>query len=92
MPYDLRDATFSLSAQTAPGLLFSLPQLGPSQAAALSVGTVEKRPTAIGDMLAVRSKAYLALRFDQRAIDESLAIQFMSQLKRNIESFPEEST
>ncbi len=58
--------------------------------AILGVGTVEKTPVVIDDMIAIRSIAYLALTFDHRLIDGALADQFTGKVKSILEGWAEE--
>jgi 2-oxoglutarate dehydrogenase E2 component (dihydrolipoamide succinyltransferase) len=41
------------------------------------------------DTIAVRTCAYFSISFDHRVIDGAVADQFLAQLKRNIEQFPD---
>jgi pyruvate dehydrogenase E2 component (dihydrolipoamide acetyltransferase) len=60
----------------------------------MGVGAIEKRPKVISgadgeDTIAIRTCAYFSISFDHRVIDGAVADQFLAQVKRNIESFPE---
>jgi pyruvate/2-oxoglutarate dehydrogenase complex dihydrolipoamide acyltransferase (E2) component len=49
---------------------------------------VVKRPVVTeDDAIAIRHMSYLSLTFDHRLIDGAVADQFMSQLKRTLETF-----
>jgi 2-oxoglutarate dehydrogenase E2 component (dihydrolipoamide succinyltransferase) len=41
------------------------------------------------DTIAVRTCSFFSISFDHRIIDGAVADQFMSHIKRTIESFPE---
>ena len=59
------------------------------QVAILGIGTVEKTPVVIDDMIAIRSIAYLALTFDHRLIDGAMADQFCQKIKQVLEGWSE---
>jgi pyruvate/2-oxoglutarate dehydrogenase complex dihydrolipoamide acyltransferase (E2) component len=50
---------------------------------------VEKRPVVIDDMIAIRTRAYMAMSFDHRLVDGSDADHFMKRIKVGIEEFDE---
>ena len=51
------------------------------------MGTVEKTPVVVEDMIAIRSMAYLALTFDHRLIDGAMADQFCQKIKQILENW-----
>jgi pyruvate dehydrogenase E2 component (dihydrolipoyllysine-residue acetyltransferase) len=55
--------------------------------AILGVGTIEKRPVVIDEAIAIRTMAYLTLGYDHRLVDGAVADQFMSSVKKHLESF-----
>jgi pyruvate dehydrogenase E2 component (dihydrolipoamide acetyltransferase) len=76
------------------GSLMGTPIINQPQVAIMGVGAIEKRPKVISgvdgeDTIAIRTCAYFSISFDHRVIDGAVADQFLAQLKRNIESFPE---
>jgi 2-oxoglutarate dehydrogenase E2 component (dihydrolipoamide succinyltransferase) len=88
-PHEVQNGTFTISNPGSYGAMFNIPVINQPQVAILGVGTVEKRPVVIDDMIAIRTRAYLSLSFDHRLIDGALADQFMLHLKQHLESFPE---
>jgi len=88
-PDDVQHATFTASDASGLGSLFGVPIIEQPQVAVLSVGAIEKRPLVVGDAIAIRSMAFLALSFDQRLIEASDADRFMGQLKRGLAALGE---
>ncbi len=41
----------------------------------------------VDDAIAIRPRGYLTLGYDHRLVDGAVADQFMSQVKKNIETF-----
>jgi pyruvate dehydrogenase E2 component (dihydrolipoamide acetyltransferase) len=64
-----------------------LPIINQPQVAILGVGTIEKRPVVIGDLIGIRLMGYLTLGYDHRLIDGAVADQFMADVKKGIENF-----
>jgi 2-oxoglutarate dehydrogenase E2 component (dihydrolipoamide succinyltransferase) len=69
------------------GAQFGLPIINQPQVAILGVGTIEKRPVVIDDMIGIRLMGYLTLGYDHRLVDGAVADQFMADVKKAIESF-----
>ncbi|HEY5087595.1 MAG TPA: dihydrolipoamide acetyltransferase family protein [Gemmatimonadaceae bacterium] len=93
-PQEVQDGTFTITNPGVFGSLMGTPIINQPQVAIMGVGAIEKRPKVITgadgeDTIAIRTCAYFSLSFDHRVIDGAIADQFMAQLKRNIESFPE---
>ena len=51
------------------------------------MGTIEKRPVVIDDMIGIKLMGYLTLGYDHRLIDGAVADQFMADVKKGIETF-----
>jgi pyruvate/2-oxoglutarate dehydrogenase complex dihydrolipoamide acyltransferase (E2) component len=64
-----------------------MPIINQPQVAILGVGTIEKRPVVIDEAIAIRTMAYLTLGYDHRLVDGAVADQFMSSVKKHLESF-----
>jgi 2-oxoglutarate dehydrogenase E2 component (dihydrolipoamide succinyltransferase) len=47
--------------------------------------TIQKRPVAMGDQIAIRPMMYLALSYDHRAVDGKEAVTFLVTVKQCIE-------
>ena len=89
-PDDVQGGTFTITNPGVFGGLFGLPIINQPQVAILGVGGIKKRPVVVetkeGDMIAIRSIAYLSLGFDHRLIDGAVADQFMARVKQIIEA------
>ena len=93
-PHEVQDGTFTITNPGVFGSLMGTPIISQPQVAIMGVGAIEKRPKVISgadgeDTIAIRTCAYFSLSFDHRVIDGAVADQFLAQVKRNIESFPE---
>lgn len=86
-PDEVAGGTFTITNPGSYGPMFNLPIINQPQAAILGVGTVEKRPVVIDDMIGIRTRAYTSLSFDHRLIDGAVADQFMARIKQGIENF-----
>lgn len=93
-PHEVQDGTFTITNPGVFGSLMGTPIINQPQVAIMGVGAIEKRPKVISgadgeDTIAIRTCAYFSISFDHRVIDGAVADQFLAQVKRNIESFPE---
>jgi len=93
-PQEVQDGTFTITNPGVFGSLMGTPIINQPQVAIMGVGAIEKRPKVITgsdgeDTIAIRTCAYFSISFDHRVIDGAVADQFLAQLKRNVESFPE---
>lgn len=88
-PDEVAGGTFTITNPGNFGAMFNIPVINQPQVGILGVGTVEKRPVVIDDMLGIRTRAYLSFSFDHRLIDGAVADQFMSKVKKGIEEFDE---
>lgn len=82
---DLQGGTFTISNGGVYGSLLSTPILNPPQTGILGMHTIQKRPVAIKDEIAVRPMMYLALSYDHRAVDGKEAVTFLITVKQCIE-------
>ncbi len=89
-PDEVQGGTFSITNFGSFGSLFATPVINQPQVAILGVGAIEKAPVVIGDAIAIRSMAYLALTFDHRLIDGALADQFCQKVKAVLESWSDQ--
>jgi 2-oxoglutarate dehydrogenase E2 component (dihydrolipoamide succinyltransferase) len=89
-PDEVQGGTFSITNFGSFGSLFATPVINQPQVAILGVGSVEKAPVVIDDMIAIRSMCYLALTFDHRLIDGALGDQFVGKVKSVLESWSEQ--
>jgi 2-oxoglutarate dehydrogenase E2 component (dihydrolipoamide succinyltransferase) len=86
-PEDVQNGTFTITNPGIFGAQFGMPIINQPQVAILGVGAVEKRAVVIDDAIAIRPRGYLTLGYDHRLVDGAVADQFMSQVKKNIETF-----
>jgi 2-oxoglutarate dehydrogenase E2 component (dihydrolipoamide succinyltransferase) len=88
-PDDVQGGTFTITNPGIFGAVFGLPIISQPQVAILAVGTVERRPVAVDDAVAVRPTSYLTLGFDHRLIDGADAGRFLQALKDRLQNFDE---
>ncbi|MBI4478137.1 MAG: 2-oxo acid dehydrogenase subunit E2, partial [Acidobacteria bacterium] len=88
-PEEVQGGTFTITNPGTFGTLFGMPIINQPQVAIMGVGTIEKRPVIVDDAIAIRQRAYLSLGYDHRLIDGAVADQFMSHVKRGLETFDE---
>ncbi len=86
-PEDVQAGTFTITNPGIFGAQFGMPIINQPQVAILGVGAVEKRAVVVDDAIAIRPRAYLTLGYDHRLVDGAVADQFMSMVKKNIETF-----
>jgi pyruvate dehydrogenase E2 component (dihydrolipoamide acetyltransferase) len=89
-PDELSGGTFTLTNTGSRGALFDTPIINQPQVAILGTGTVVKRPVvvedpALGEVIAVRSMAYLALTYDHRLVDGADAARYLVTVKNRLE-------
>jgi len=86
-PEEVHGGTFTITNPGNFGAQFGLPIINQPQVAILGVGTIEKRPVVIDDMIGIRLMGYLTLGYDHRLVDGAIADQFMAEVKRGLETF-----
>ncbi|MFN7978405.1 MAG: dihydrolipoamide acetyltransferase family protein [Vicinamibacterales bacterium] len=86
-PDEVHGGTVTLTNPGGYGAQFGLPIINQPQVAILGVGTIEKRPVVIDDMIGIRLRGYLAMGFDHRLVDGAAADQFLADLKHYLEHF-----
>jgi pyruvate/2-oxoglutarate dehydrogenase complex dihydrolipoamide acyltransferase (E2) component len=86
-PDEVHGGTFTITNPGNFGAQFGLPIINQPQVAILGVGTIEKRPVVIDDMIGIRLMGYLTLGYDHRLVDGAVADQFMAEVKKGIETF-----
>nr|WP_267887206.1 2-oxoglutarate dehydrogenase, E2 component, dihydrolipoamide succinyltransferase [Thermobifida halotolerans] len=89
-PDELSGGTFTLVDSGANGALLETPIINQPQVGILSTGTVVKRPVVVedpqlGEVITVRSMAYLSLSYDHRLIDGADAARFLTSVKERLE-------
>ena len=86
-PDEVQGGTFTITNPGVFGALFGMPIINQPQVAILGVGMIEKRVVVVDDAIAIRPMAYLTLGYDHRIIDGAVADQFMSVVKKQLETF-----
>jgi len=76
------------------GVLSFQPLINHRQSAILGVGAIEKRPKVMtledgSDVIVPRMMTMLSISYDHRVVDGADADRFMSDLKEELQSFPE---
>ena len=79
--------TFTLTNAGVFGSIYSLPIINYPQAAILTTDAVVRRPTVIGDGIAIRDVMHMGLAFDHRIFDGAVGMQFLAHIKRQLEDF-----
>jgi 2-oxoglutarate dehydrogenase E2 component (dihydrolipoamide succinyltransferase) len=93
-PEEVQDATFTITNPGVFGSLMGTPIISQPQVAILGVGVIEKRPKIMTgqdgeDTIAIRTCSYFSISFDHRVIDGAVADQFLANVKKTIEEYPE---
>ncbi|MGB8651229.1 MAG: 2-oxo acid dehydrogenase subunit E2, partial [Mycobacteriales bacterium] len=89
-PDELGGGTFTITNTGSRGALFDTPIINQPQVGILGTGAVVKRPVVVndpmlGEVVAVRSMAYLALTYDHRIVDGADAARFLVAVKDRLE-------
>jgi pyruvate/2-oxoglutarate dehydrogenase complex dihydrolipoamide acyltransferase (E2) component len=92
-PDEVRGGTFTITNPGPYGSIMATPVINLPQVGILDTEAVVKRPVVVtdelgNDSIAIRSMTYLCLSWDHRALDGALAAQFLSTLRKKLESWP----
>jgi 2-oxoglutarate dehydrogenase E2 component (dihydrolipoamide succinyltransferase) len=94
-PDEVQRGTFTITNPGVFGSLIGTPIINQPQVAILCVGAIQKQPAVVtadgADSLAIRLMGMLSLAFDHRVVDGADADRFMADVKRTLESFPEDA-
>ncbi len=91
LPEEVVGSTFSLTNPGIFGARFGMPVINQPNVAILAMGGVQKRVVVTDDdAIAIRPIGVFSMSYDHRVIDGAVADQFLSDVKRTIENFPEE--
>jgi pyruvate/2-oxoglutarate dehydrogenase complex dihydrolipoamide acyltransferase (E2) component len=91
-PDDVRGGTFTITNPGAFGAVLATPVINQPQVAILDSEAVVKRAVVITDertgtdSIAIRPMTYFCMSWDHRALDGALAAQFLTALRRRLES------
>jgi 2-oxoglutarate dehydrogenase E2 component (dihydrolipoamide succinyltransferase) len=93
-PDEVQQGTFTITNPGVFGSLAGAPIINQPQVAILGIGSIEKRPKVITledgqDVIAIRTMGLLSMSYDHRVVDGADADRFMSDVKQDLESFPE---
>jgi pyruvate dehydrogenase E2 component (dihydrolipoamide acetyltransferase) len=92
-PDEVAGGTFTITNPGVFGTLFGMPIINQPQVAILGVGAIEKRVVVTDDdSIAIRSKGYMTIGYDHRIVDGATADEFMSVVKRSIETWDPANT
>jgi pyruvate dehydrogenase E2 component (dihydrolipoamide acetyltransferase) len=86
-PDEVQGGTFTITNPGVYGAILGTPIISQPQVAILGVGMVEKRVVVVNDAIAIRPMGYLTLGYDHRLIDGAVADEFMSVVKKQLETF-----
>lgn len=86
-PEEVQGGTFTITNPGIFGAQFGMPIINQPQVAILGVGAIEKRAVVIDDAIAIRPRGYLTLGYDHRLVDGAVADEFMSMIKKKIETW-----
>jgi 2-oxoglutarate dehydrogenase E2 component (dihydrolipoamide succinyltransferase) len=94
-PADAQDATFTITNPGVFGSLMGTPIIPVGTTCILGLGAIEKRPKVLEgadgeDIIAIRTCAYFSLSFDHKVVDGADADRYMGDLKRTLESIPDQ--
>jgi 2-oxoglutarate dehydrogenase E2 component (dihydrolipoamide succinyltransferase) len=94
-PDEVQRGTFTITNPGGFGSYAGLPIINQPQVAILGVGSIEKRAAVVAlpdgtDGIAPRLKGMLTMSFDHRVVDGADADRFLLDVKRSLESFPDD--
>jgi pyruvate/2-oxoglutarate dehydrogenase complex dihydrolipoamide acyltransferase (E2) component len=92
-PDDVRGGTFTITNPGGYGSILATPVINQPQVAILDTEAIVKRPVVVtdelgNDSIAIRSMMYLCLSWDHRALDGAIAAQYLSSLRKKLETWP----
>ncbi len=93
-PDEVQNGTFTITNPGVFGSFAGTPIINQPQVAILGVGAVEKRPRVMAledgtEVIVPRTMTMLSISYDHRIVDGADADRFMSDLKAELEAFPE---
>ena len=92
-PDEVRGGSFTITNPGGYGSIIATPVINQPQVAILDTEAVVKRPVVItdelgNDSIAIRPMTYLCMSWDHRALDGALAAQFLTELRKKLETWP----
>ncbi len=92
-PDEVQKGTFTITNPGVFGSTIGVPIINQPQVAILAVGSIAKQAAVLNvdgtDVIGIRTMGVLSLAFDHRIVDGSDADQFMADVKKTLETFPE---
>ncbi|HXY18383.1 MAG TPA: 2-oxo acid dehydrogenase subunit E2 [Gemmatimonadales bacterium] len=93
-PDEVQNGTFTITNPGVFGSFAGTPIINQPQVAILGVGAVERRPRVMtledgSEVVVPRTMTMLSISYDHRVVDGADADRFMSDLKKELEDFPE---
>jgi pyruvate dehydrogenase E2 component (dihydrolipoamide acetyltransferase) len=93
-PEEVQNASFTITNPGVFGSLMGTPIIPAGTSAILGLGAIEKRAKVMTgvdgeDHIAIRTCAYFSLSFDHRIVDGADADKFLADVKKALESYPE---
>jgi 2-oxoglutarate dehydrogenase E2 component (dihydrolipoamide succinyltransferase) len=90
-PDEISGGTFTITNPGVFGDVFALPIINQPQVAIQAIGAIVKRPMVMtdesgNDSIAIRQMMFSGLSFDHRIVDGAVADQFMSIIKKELET------
>jgi 2-oxoglutarate dehydrogenase E2 component (dihydrolipoamide succinyltransferase) len=82
---DLTGGTFTITNGGIFGSMMSTPILNPPQSGILGMHAIRERPVVVDGEMVIRPMMYLALSYDHRIVDGREAVQFLVQVKEQLE-------
>jgi pyruvate/2-oxoglutarate dehydrogenase complex dihydrolipoamide acyltransferase (E2) component len=92
-PDEVQGGSFTITNPGGYGSILATPVINQPQVAILDTEAVVKRAVVVtdelgNDSIAIRSMMYLCMSWDHRALDGALAAQFLSSLRKKLETWP----
>ena len=93
-PDEVQKGTFTITNPGVFGSYIGAPIINQPQVAILGVGAIEKRPKVMTledgqDVIAIRTMSMFSMSYDHRVVDGADADRFLSDVKRDLQDFPE---
>ena len=83
---DLVGGTFTITNGGVFGSMMSTPILNPPQVGILGMHNIVDRPVVVDGQIDIRPMMYLAVTYDHRVVEGAHAVQFLTTIKRSLES------
>ena len=83
---DLQGGTFTITNGGTFGSLLSTPIINPPQSAILGMHAIKERPIAENGQVVIAPMMYIALSYDHRIIDGKDSVQFLVDIKNQLEN------